>query len=160
MGSTNDFLLFDPFIVFVFVQHGRTKSVTSHRFTPLFMFIHLPLIHFAPPPRLLIDFKNGKWLTYFCILLYIIMHLLLFLPPDLLTFCHMIISFYLFSVSLWRRANARNVRLYYPYWQYTDLFTNNYNRLVCCRYDFPWRKVGVFLDFIVTLFLTINIKKM
>ena len=21
-----------------------------------------------------------------------------------------------------RRANARNVRLYYPYWQYTDLF--------------------------------------
>ena len=24
-------------------------------------------------------------------------------------------------VSLWRRANARNVRLYYPYWQYTDL---------------------------------------
>ena len=33
------------------------------------MFIHLPLIHFAPPPRLLIDFKNGKWLTYFCILL-------------------------------------------------------------------------------------------
>ena len=28
------------------------------------MFIHLPLIHFAPP-RLLIDFKNSKWLTYF-----------------------------------------------------------------------------------------------
>ena len=25
------------------------------------------------------------------------------------------------SFSLWRRA--RNVRLYYPYWQYTDLFT-------------------------------------
>ena len=25
-------------------------------------------------------------------------------------------------VSLWRRANARNVRPYYPYWQYTDLF--------------------------------------
>ena len=23
--------------------------------------------------------------------------------------------------SLWRRANARNVRLLYPYWQYTDL---------------------------------------
>ena len=32
-------------------------------------------------------------------------------------------------VSLWRRANARNVRLCYPYWQYTDLFifcTSNY----------------------------------
>ena len=23
---------------------------------------------------------------------------------------------------LWRRANAWNVRLYYPYWQYTDIF--------------------------------------
>ena len=29
-------------------------------FTPLFMFIHLPLIHFAPPPSLMIDFKNSK----------------------------------------------------------------------------------------------------
>ena len=25
-------------------------------------------------------------------------------------------------VSLWRRAYARNVRLYYPYWQYINLF--------------------------------------
>ena len=25
-------------------------------------------------------------------------------------------------VSLWRRANARNVRLYYQYWQYKNLF--------------------------------------
>ena len=64
-GSTNDFVLFDPFIVSVFVQHGRTKAVTSHLFIQLFMFIHLPLIHLAPPPRLLIDFKS----TYFCILL-------------------------------------------------------------------------------------------
>ena len=35
--------------------------------------------------------KNSKWLTYFCILLCIIMHLLLFLSPDWFTFCHMII---------------------------------------------------------------------
>ena len=48
----------------------RTKAVTSHLFTPLFMFIHLPLIHFAPPPRLLIDFKNR--LTYFDILLWFV----------------------------------------------------------------------------------------
>ena len=50
-----------PFIVSVFVQQGRTKALTSHLFTPLFMFIHLPLIYFAPTPRLLIDFKNSKW---------------------------------------------------------------------------------------------------
>ena len=66
------FLLFDPFIVSIFVQHVRTKVVTSHLFTPLFMFIHLPLIYFAPPPRLLIDFKNSKWLDLF---LHLIMHL-------------------------------------------------------------------------------------
>ena len=51
-----------PFIVSVFVQQGRTKALimTFHLFTPLFMFIHLSLIHFAPPPCLLIDFKNSK----------------------------------------------------------------------------------------------------
>ena len=26
------------------------------------------------------------------------------------------------SVSLWRNANALNVRLYYPYWKYTNVF--------------------------------------
>ena len=45
-GWKNDFLLFDPFIVSVLVQHVRTKAVTSH--------------------------------FYFCNLLCIIMHLLLF----------------------------------------------------------------------------------
>ena len=66
-------------------------------------------------------------MTY--LFLHPIKHLLLFLSPDWLTFCHVIISLiqihsvlYLFSVSLWRRANAQNVRLYYTYWQYTDLF--------------------------------------
>ena len=36
-------------------------------------------------------------------------------------------------VSLWRRANARNVRLYYPYWQYTDLFIFRFVSLLCLR---------------------------
>ena len=40
---------------------------------------------------------------------------------------------YLFSVSFWRRANARNVRLYYPYWQYTDLFIFRFVSLLCLR---------------------------
>ena len=39
---------------------------------------------------------------------------------SLMFFCCFFLN--LFSVSLWRRANARNVRLYYPYRQYTDLF--------------------------------------
>ena len=62
IGSIPTFLYFDLylFIVSVFVQQGWTKALKSHLFTPLFMFIHLPLIYFAPPPRLLIDFKNSK----------------------------------------------------------------------------------------------------
>ena len=47
--------------------------------------INLQLFHIS------IDFKNSKWLAYFCTLLRIIMHLLLFLS-DWLIFCHMIIS--------------------------------------------------------------------
>ena len=30
-------------------------------------------------------------------------------------------------------TNARNVRLYYPYWQYTDLFTFQFVSLLCLR---------------------------
>ena len=33
----------------------------------------------------------------------------------------------------WRRANARNVRLYYPYWQYTDLFIFRFVSLLYLR---------------------------
>ena len=33
----------------------------------------------------------------------------------------------------WRRANARNVGLYYPYWQYTDLFIFRFVSLLCLR---------------------------
>ena len=38
-GSMDGFLLFDPFIVSVFVQHGRTKAVTSHS-----------IVYVHPPP--------------------------------------------------------------------------------------------------------------
>ena len=70
-GLTNDFLLFDHISLhsFYFCLARADKSFDFSPFTPLFMLIHLPLIHFAPPPRLLIDFKNSNWLTYFCILL-------------------------------------------------------------------------------------------
>ena len=110
------------------------KAVTSHLiFTPLFMFIHLPLIHFAPPLRLLID-----------LFLHLIMHFVIvsltwlayFLSHDYLS-CINSLGFLfissLFSVSLWRRVNALNVRLYYPYWQYTDLFIFRFVSLLCLR---------------------------
>ena len=93
---------------------GRTKTLTSHLFTPLFMFIHLPLIHFAPPPRSLIDFKNSKW-PIFCILLCIccFSHLIGLLSVTWLSLLYKFTWFFcLVSVSLIRIANAQNVRLY------------------------------------------------
>ena len=36
-------------------------------------------------------------------------------------------------VSLWRTANARNVRLYHPYWQYTDHSIFRFVSLLCLR---------------------------
>ena len=36
-------------------------------------------------------------------------------------------------VSLWRMANARNVRLYYPYRQYTNHFIFRFVSLLCLR---------------------------
>ena len=37
------------------------------------------------------------------------------------------------ALRLWRTANARNVRLYYPYWQYTDRFIFRFVSLLCLR---------------------------
>ena len=63
----------------------------------------------------------------------------LFLKLELFIFSHMIDyfsyinwhDFYLFSVSLWRRINARYARLYYPYRQYTNLFIFRFVSLLC-----------------------------
>ena len=82
------------------------------------------------------------YLLYFCILC-IIVHLLLFLTWLAYFLSHDYPKWNLFSVSLWRRANARNVRLYYyPYWQYTctDLFIflNIYINFVFLPYEVPF----------------------
>ena len=53
---------------------------------------------------------------YYALICYCFSHLIGLLSVTWLS------VFYVISISLWRRANARNVRLYYPYWQYTDLF--------------------------------------
>ena len=80
---------------------GRTKTLTSHLFTPLFMFIHLPLIHFAPPPRSLIDFKNSKW-PIFCILLCIccFSHLIGLLSVTWLSLLYKFTRFFIYFLFL------------------------------------------------------------
>ena len=40
---------------------------------------------------------------------------------------------HLLPVSIWQRANARNVGLYYPYWQYTNLFIFQFS----CSFTMP-----------------------
>ena len=89
---------------------------------------HLPLIHFAPPPRLMIEkiandlpiFASYCALSCIC---YCFSHLIGLFSVTWIFLLYKFTRFLnLFSVSFWRRANARNVRLYYPYQQYTNLF--------------------------------------
>ena len=105
---TNGFVIFDPFIVSVLLYQWRTKAVTSHLFTPLFIFItsHSFYDAFVIVSLTLLDY---------------------FLSHDYLSYIN------LFSVSLGRKTNARNVRLYYPYWQYTDLSIFRFVSLLCIR---------------------------
>ena len=94
-------------------------SSTSHLFTS-----HLRLVYWST----LVD---SKWLNYFynslCMqilyICYCFSRLINLFSVTWLSLLYKFIRFfYLFSVSLWRRANARSVRLYYPYWQYTNSF--------------------------------------
>ena len=52
-------------------------------------------------------------------------------------------------VFLWRRANDRNVRLYYPYWQYTDLFIFPFVSLLCLRSTLRSKSVKFFIRIIL-----------
>ena len=127
---------FDLGLGVVRVRGGKQKiTVWIGRFTRD-GFIHLPLIHFASPPRLLIDFKNSKWLTYFGILLcicYCFSHLIGLLSVIWLSLFYKSTRFFIYFLFLSdeARANARNVRLFYPYWQYTDLFIFRFVSLLC-----------------------------
>ena len=60
-------------------------------------------------------------------------------------------------VSLWRRANARNVRPYYPYWQYTDLFIFRFVSLLCLRSTLCLLHVGGKGSFWLFIFLSVGI---
>ena len=96
------FLKLEPFS-FCFCLARADKSVDFSPFTPLFMFIHLTLIHFAPPPRLLIDLKNSKWLTYFCILLcicYCFSHLIGLLSVTWLSLLYKFTRFFIYFLFL------------------------------------------------------------
>ena len=58
--------------------------------------------------------------SYYAFVIVSLTWLAYFLSPDYLS-CKFT-QFLVISVSLWRRANARNVRLYYPSRQYNNLF--------------------------------------
>ena len=51
-------------------------------------------------------------------------------------------------VSLWRRANARNVRLYYPNWQYTNLFIFRFVSQLCLRSTLRLYKLILYIDIV------------
>ena len=67
------------------------------------MFIHLPLIHFAPLPRLLIDFKNSKWLifaSYYAFVIVSLTWLAYFLSRDYLSYINALGSLFIFCFPL------------------------------------------------------------
>ena len=68
-------------------------------------------------------------MTY--LFLHPIMHLLLFLSPDSLSY-KFTRFFYFICLSL-TKGQCSNVRLYYPYWQYADLFIFRFVSLLCLR---------------------------
>ena len=73
--------------------------------------------------------RIGSTSTFLYFDLLLIMHYYAFIMHLLcIYYAFIIVSYiysviYLFSVSVWRTANARNVRVYYPYWQFTNIFT-------------------------------------
>ena len=134
MDSTNDSLLFDPFIVSVFVEHfcGQKQWLLTFSLHCLYsMFIHLPLIRFAPPLRLLIDLAND--LPIFAIAYYYAYYyafLIVFLTWLAYFLSHEFTRFFIFCFSL-TKGNVS--RLYHPYRQYTDLFIFRFVSLLYVR---------------------------
>ena len=98
-------------------------SSTSHLFTSRLRLVYWSTLKIANDD--LSIFESYYALLCIC---YCFSHLIGLLSVTWLSLLYKFTRFfYLFSVSLWRRANARNVRLYYPYWQYTDLFIFRFN---------------------------------
>ena len=75
-GWKNDFLLFDPFIVSVFVQHVRTKAVTSHFYFCIllimyyyaFVIVYLTMIGLFSVTWLFLLYKFIRFLIHFLFL--------------------------------------------------------------------------------------------
>ena len=89
------------------------------------------------------NFYIGNWMvSSFCILLCIVNHLLLFLLTDWLILwlflLYKFIRFFIYFLFLWRRDTARNVRLYYPYREYTNLSILNSNNFTWFLLDCNW----------------------
>ena len=98
--------IWSPFIVSVFVQQGRTKAVTSHLFTPLFMFIHLPRLYSASHLRIV----YWSQMTYLFLHLIIVHHyafvivsliwLAYFLSHDYFSYINSLGFLFIFGFSL------------------------------------------------------------
>ena len=109
--------------------HFIVCSSTSHLFTSrlrLFYWSTLKIANelpiFAPYYAFVVSLT---WLAYV-------------LSHDCFSYINSLGFFYLFSVSLWRRTNARNVRLYYPYRQYINLFIFRFVSLHFLRRTLSW----------------------
>ena len=109
----------------------REKSWWSHFCTPLFMLIHLQLIHFSSPLRLLIEstlrIANDlpMFASYYAFVTVSLTWLAYFLSRDYLSYMNSLRSLFIFRFSLTKGQCSKSKTIYSSYWQYTDLFIFN-----------------------------------
>ena len=106
-----------------FSLHCLCSSTSGHTYS------------FRGSPSLLIDFKNSKRLTYFCILLcicYRFSHLIGLLSVTWLSPFYKFTRFLIYFLFLSDEGPMLETlgHIYYPYWQYTDLFVLSYTYIV------------------------------
>ena len=97
------------FLIYSFQFNELTRTIFFYLIISLHSFCFClaradkSVILFAPPPRLLIDFKNSKWLTFFCILLcicYCFSHLIDLLSVTWLSLLYKFTRFFIYFLFL------------------------------------------------------------
>ena len=114
----NYFRLLDPFVVSVFAQHVQTKVLTSHLFSPLFMFTssstsHLftLCLHLAYWPTLKIANNLPIFVSYYVFVIVSLTWLAYFLSHGYFPYINLPGFVFIFCFSL-TRGQRSNVRLY------------------------------------------------
>ena len=81
--------------------------------------------------------------SYYAFVIVSLTWLAYFLLRDYLSYINSLSSLFFFCFSQW--ANAWNVRLYYPYWQYTDFFIFRFEFFCSPQLPLQWRSQELYV---------------